>query len=102
MSKTREAVDKQHIDQANTLEAEFYKVVNKGKPSQHRVLREGKTIEEFNQRHGQIWKGHEAELLAEGIIQPSPAPEPRRDLKAEIDDLKARLASLEAKGQAIT
>jgi len=98
MSKTREAIDQQYIGQDNTLQREFFKIVDKGKPSQHRVLKTGKTIEEFNLRHGDIWKSHEAELIVEGHMQPPPPVEPRRDLKAEIDDLKSRLATLEAKG----
>ncbi len=87
----REEIDQKYIDQANQLETEFFRIVNKGKPTQHRVLRKGKSIDEFNQRHGEIWRNHEAELIAEGFMETPVEPEPIRNPLAEIDDIKAKL-----------
>lgn len=49
--------------------------------------------EDFDQKHGKVWDDMTTELLAEGHIKP---PEPKRDLEAEIDDLKARLDDIQA------
>ena len=92
---TREEVDQKYINQANQLEAEFFDIVDKGLPSQHRVLKAGKFIDEFNQRHGEIWRNHKVELIAEGFMEAPKPPEPVRDPLAEIDDLKARVEKLE-------
>jgi len=54
----------------------------------------GLTKEEFDQQHGQIWANMEAELIAGGYLT---IPESPRDLAAEIDGLKARIATLEGK-----
>ena len=93
-------IDQKYIDQANQLEAEYFDIVyetdNEEKVvGQHRELKEGKSIDEFNQRHADIWRGHEAELIAEGFMKSPVPPEPKRDLAAEIDDIKSRLAQLE-------
>ena len=90
-------IDNKYISQANQLEAVFFDIVNKGKPTQHRVKRIGKFLTEFNQRHGDIWKAHEAELIANGFMEAPIPPEPVRDLEAEIDELKAKIAQLEKK-----
>ena len=50
------------------------------------------TKEEFDLLHGQNWNDLRAELIAEGYLI---IPPPPRDLKVEIDELKARLDSLE-------
>jgi len=52
------------------------------------------TKEDFALQHGEIWADMEAELIAEGYLKP---PEPARDFKAEIDDLKERIKKLENK-----
>jgi len=75
---TKAQIDQKYIDQANQLEAEFFNIVDEGLPNQHRVLKAGKTIEDFNLQHGDIWKAHEAELIAEGFMEPSLEPEPPR------------------------
>lgn len=49
--------------------------------------------EDFDTQHGKIWSDMEAELIAGSFIRP---PVPPRDLAAEIDDLKARIVSLES------
>jgi hypothetical protein len=86
---TRTEVDQKYISQAKTLEAEFFDIIDEGKPTQHRVLKPSKSIDEFDRKHGEIWSNHEAELLAVGLIKPPPIiPEPR-DVKAELDSLKA-------------
>ncbi len=59
---TKEEINQKYIDLHNTLEVEFLRIINKGKPSQHRVLRTGKSIDEFNQKHGKLWQDHEAEI----------------------------------------
>ena len=91
----REEIDQKYIGEAAQLEAEFFDIVDEGKPSQHRVLKEGQSINEFDAKHTEIWRNHEAELIAEGFIQPTLEPEPTRDLAAEIDDLRARIEELE-------
>ena len=92
---TKNGIDKKYLSQANTLEAEFFNIIDFGKPSQHRILKEDQTIQDFNQRHGEIWRNHEAELIAEGFMEVPIPPEPTRNLIAEIDDLKARIEKLE-------
>lgn len=94
---TKESIDQKYLDQANQLEAEFFDIVDEGLPSQHRVLKAGKSEAEFNQRHSDIWKSHEAELITKGFMEPMPEPEPVRDFAAEMDDLKLRVEALEKK-----
>ena len=72
---TKEEIDKKYLGQANQLEAEFFNIIDRGLPSQHRVLRDGKSIEEFNRRHGEIWRNHEAGLIANGFLEPLAEPE---------------------------
>lgn len=93
-----EEIDQKYLAQASALEAEFFDIVDEGLPSQHRVLKSGKTIEEFNLHHGDIWNNHEAELIAEGFMEPPTPPEPARDLiQEQIDDLRTRVVQLEKK-----
>lgn len=94
---TKEQIDQKYINQANQLEAEFFDIVDEGLPSQHRVLKAGKSEDEFNQRHGEVWRSHEAELIAEGFMEAPTPPEPVRDPLSEIDKLKARVEKLEKK-----
>jgi len=96
---TREEIDQKYIDQANLLEMEFFDIVDEGLPGQHRVLKAGKSIDDFNSAHGEIWRDHEAELIANGFIEAPPLLQPARDLAAEIDELKARVAKLEKAGE---
>ena len=91
----RKDIDQKYIQQAQALEEEFFEIVDKGKPSQHRVLKSGKTIEEFNQRHAEIWESHHAELVEAGLAAPETSS--TRDLAGEIDQLKTRLANVEKK-----
>ena len=93
----RKEIDKKYLSQANNLEVEFFDIVEKGLPNQHRVLKTGKIEAEFNQRHGDIWKAHEAELITSGFMAAPSPPEPVRDLAAELDDLKARIEKMEKK-----
>ena len=94
---TREEIDQKCLDQANSLEVEFFDIVNEGLPDQHRVLKAGKTQEDFGAQHALIWQNHEQELIASGFIEALKPPEPARDLAIEIDGLKARLDKLEVK-----
>ena len=50
------------------------------------------TKEQFDLQHGQSWADMETELTAGGFME---APKPVRDLVAEIDELRARIAQLE-------
>jgi len=50
------------------------------------------TKDEFDIRHGKIWNDLQAELIVNGYFIPSP---PARNLKAEVDDLKIKVAALE-------
>lgn len=58
-----------YLGMANDLEAEFFEVIDKGEPSQRRVLKTGKTLSEFNQRHGEIWRDCEDELVTQGHLK---------------------------------
>lgn len=89
---SKEEIDQKYLGQASQLETEFFDVVNEGLPSQHRVLKDGKSIDEFNQRHGEIWLNHEAELIAEGFMEAPLPPEPTRNLAMEIEEIKAKIA----------
>ena len=93
----RKEIDQRHLDQANALEAEFFDIIGEGLPSQLRVLKEGKSIDEFNQKHGNVWRNHEAELIAGGFMEAPVEPEPIRDLAQEIDALKEEVEKLKAK-----
>ena len=92
--ETREEIDSKYIHQAELLEWEFFAIVDEGLPSQHRVLRAYKSIDDFNQRHAEIWQNHEQELIAEGYLEPPPEPEPPRSTYISvinsIDASKAR------------
>lgn len=91
-------IDGKYLMEAENLETEYFDVIEL--PSQHRRLKSGKSIDEFNERHVSIWHEHEAELLAGGFIQPAPKPEPKvisepvRDLSSEIDALKTEIEKL--------
>jgi hypothetical protein len=73
---TKEEIDQMYLDQANQLEAEFFDIVDEGLPSQHRQLKPGKTIEDFNQQQAVIWQNHHAALVAEGYADPIPERQP--------------------------
>lgn len=64
----KEDIDRKYIKLAKALEDEFFEIIDEGLPSQRRVLKEGKDIEEFNNLHGQIWQAHEEELIANGLL----------------------------------
>jgi len=80
-------IDEKYLNQHSQLEIEFFDIVDKGLPSQHRVLKVGKLIIDFDQRHGDIWKAHTAELITAGFIEAPKPPEPVRDLATEIDEI---------------
>lgn len=88
---SKEEIGSRYLDQARLLEGKFFDIVDEGLPSQHRQLKAGKSIDDFNIRHAQIWQSHEAELIAEGFLQLPEAQPPARDLAAEIDEIKAKL-----------
>jgi len=99
---TRMEIDQKYLSQANQLEAEFFNIVDEldaegKKIGQHRVLKAGKSINEFNQRHGEIWKAHEAELISERLLEPRAEPQLARDLFAELDSLKADIQAIKKK-----
>lgn len=73
---TKEEIDQKHINQASSLEAEFFDIIDEGLPNQHRILKDGKLQEDFDIQHGQIWRNHEQELIANGYLEPPPEPEP--------------------------
>lgn len=67
---TKEEIDNKYLKLHDDLEREFFDIVDEGLPSQHRMLKLGKSIEEFNLRHSEIWRDHEAELVTQGFIEP--------------------------------
>lgn len=101
--ENKEQIDQKYIDLHNALENEFFDVVKefKGqvKIGQHHKLKVGKVIGEFNQRHGDIWRNHEAELIAKGFMKAPIPAEPPRDLVAEIDEIKVEQDMIKAKLQ---
>jgi len=92
--ETKESIDAIALTAHTALEAEYFDVVPDG-AGQHRVLKEGKTIDNFNAAHAIIWREHENALIASGYLEPPVEPEPSRDLAAELDALKARVDSIE-------
>jgi len=96
----REEIDEKALGLVATLEMDYFTIVleknSEGKViGQHRVLKKGKLLDDFNNTHGEIWRNHEAELIADGFMEPRPEPAPFRDLLAELDVLKAKVAELE-------
>jgi len=107
---SKEQIDQEYQSQAAALEEESFDIIEEFKNvqelvnskikaipikvGQHRELKPDKSMDEFNQRHAQIWQNHEAELIAEGYLIPR---EPSRDLAFEVNQLETRLAALEAK-----
>ena len=94
----RKAIDSQYIEQAKTLEIEFFDFVpdtnDKGKQiGQHRLLKVGKSIVDFNQGHGEIWHNHESTLISEGYLELK-AEIKTRNLEIEIDELKIEIEKL--------
>jgi len=101
MAKTRAEIDEMYLGLAATLESDFFRIVkDKDKNGkiigQHRVLKKDLTIEDFNALHGEVWRNHEAELEAEGLIVP-PKPDVEPTLAEQISELKARIEALEKK-----
>jgi hypothetical protein len=94
---TKNEIDQRYLDLANQLEAEYFDIIDEGLPTQHRVLKAGKSVDNFNAAHAQIWQSHEAELIANGFMKPLPAPEPVRDLAAELDQFKADIQAIKTK-----
>ncbi len=94
---TKNEIGLKYIKQANQLEVEFFDIIAKGLPNQQRVGKVDKSINEFNQKHREIWRSHEAELIATGLMEAPVPREPSRDLATEIDELKTRLEKLEKK-----
>lgn len=70
------------------LEDEFFTIVDEGKRTQHRELREGKAKAGFDVKHSELWQQCNAELAK--------LPPPR-DLMAEIDALQAEINKLKLK-----
>ncbi len=102
----KKQIDNQYLEEATALEDEYFEVIislslitkgkHKGKlvpVAQHRELREGKDLDEFNQLHGDLWQRHQAELEAGGFARPTSPP--GRDLEAEIDNLRGELGALQ-------
>lgn len=98
-------IDNEYIGQANALETEYFKIVSeyegeghkRKRIGQHRELRAGKVLNEFEVLHSLIWTNHEVELIAKGFMEARVAPEPARNLASELDELKARIKALEGK-----
>ena len=98
----REEINEKALGLVATLEMDYFTIVleknSEGQViGQHRVLKKGKTLDAFNSTHAIIWQNHEAELIADGFMEPRPTPVPSRDLFAELDTLKAKVAELEVR-----
>lgn len=68
---TKAEIDAQYQQLVLKLEQEYFDF---DPDAQKRILKAGKLLDEFNQKHGQLWKEHEAELIAAGYLQPMPVP----------------------------
>lgn len=93
----RREIDQKYQDQHKQMEKDYLDIIDLGLPSQHSVLQVGKSIDDFNLAHGQLWQNHEAELIASGFMEPALPPELPRDLAAEIDELKQEIDKLKVK-----
>jgi len=58
---SKRTIDDKYIQEHNILERKFYL------PGSPRVLKPGKTEEEFTLLHGALWRRHEAELVEAGF-----------------------------------
>ena len=94
---TREEIDRKYQELARALEEEFFVIANPGTPRQFRVLKPDKDIGDFNQRHAEIWRQHEQELIAAGLMRPPVVRKPGRNIYQELDELKTLVAELSAK-----
>lgn len=97
---TKEQIDQKYLDQAKQLEDQYFKIVyevdDQGRViGQHRELKRGRKLDEFNRLHAEIWRNHEAELIANGYLGPVSAPLPVDPL-TELSELKQRIQALEA------
>lgn len=73
---TREQIDSHYQTLASELEAEFFTIIDEGLPSQHRELKDGLYLTDFNILHGDIWLRHEHALIDAGYLDPPQEPEP--------------------------
>ncbi len=71
---TKEAIDQKYLELHSQLGLEFFDIVDEDLPTQHRVLKAGKSIGKFNLAHGELWRNHEAELIAGGFMEAPPPP----------------------------
>ena len=76
---TREDIDQRHKSMHDELSDRYYQ--------QHEISKD-----EFDRLHGELWDSHQRELVAAGLAKPIT---PDRDLEAELDELKDRVALLE-------
>jgi len=91
---TREEIDERYLNRHGELETEFFDATGEGLSGQRRVLKTGKSIDEFNTRHGELWQEHEAELIDGGYIE-APPVEPVMNLAKEVKELKEKVEKLE-------
>ena len=90
----RETIAIKYSEQYANLDAEFFETIYVGTPKQERRLKPRKSATAANARFAKITQNYEAELKANGFEELNPEPEPTRDLFAEIDELRAELASI--------
>ncbi len=90
---TIEEVTQKYNHLFRDLHDEFFETINLGTPRQERRLRLDKSAEDFNQRYAELNSSYKTELVVAGFVEKP--PEPARDLAAEIDEIKARLGTLE-------
>lgn len=97
---SKQEIDEMYLGLVGTLEADYFRIVFErnetgGIIGQHRELRMGRSLEQFNELHGEIWGDHTAELIASGHLEPPVEIPLDRDLAAEIDELRSRIERLE-------
>lgn len=78
---TKTQIDKKYLKLHDNLSKRYY--------DKHEFPKD-----EFDQLHAEIWRNHESELIDAGLREPV-HKEPPRHLATEIDELKARVKSLE-------
>ena len=94
---TREELATKYEKQYADLDAEFFETINVGTPKRERRRKTDKLTTDANTHIAEITQNYEVELATNGFEELSSPEKPPRDLLAEIDGLKARLAKLETK-----
>ena len=73
---TQDEINQFYLEQHNQLETSFFDIIDPGLPSQHRVLKDSLSLDDFNAEHSLIWRNWRQALINNGFLTPEPEPEP--------------------------